>query len=47
MSDTENDIPSNIWAEAVNSLFRDDPTESLLTLSEAEIKAVVHLHPDR
>lgn len=47
MSDTENDIPPNIWAAAVNSLFRDDPTESLFTLSEAEITAVTNLHPDR
>jgi hypothetical protein len=47
MSDTENDIPSNIWAAAVNSLFRDDLTESLQPLSDAEIKAVANLHPDR
>ncbi|HHG0625760.1 TPA: hypothetical protein ACPUGO_005080 [Klebsiella pneumoniae] len=47
MADTENDIPSNIWAAAVTSLFRDDLTESLFTLSEAEITAVSRLHPDR
>lgn len=44
MADTENDIPLNIWAEAVNSLFSDDLPESLFTLSEAEIAAVSRLH---
>lgn len=47
MADTEKKIPSNIWAAAVNSLFRDDLTESQYTLSEAEITAVTRLHPDR
>lgn len=47
MADTENDIPLNIWAEAVNSLFSDDLPESLFTLSEAEIAAVSRLHPHR
>lgn len=47
MSDTENDIPSNIWAAAVKLLFKDDLTESLHDLSDAEINAVANLHPDK
>ncbi|HDJ1442214.1 TPA: hypothetical protein PPN70_004678 [Serratia rubidaea] len=47
MSDTENNIPSHIWAAAVNLLSRDELTESLQPFSDSEIKAVENLPPDR